>query len=149
MTEEEKLAAITFFGSLHAQANQTDNNIVGMSGNVGRISPTIKHQFEQVLHAPTVRNNHYEQRGPVEPFSPPPQQPIEIAPIQTPAPLQFKAPQQEPATGSIVSELSEIKQTLKDILDVHSKLVDIISKISIDSSQKEDIIILNEEFIDS
>jgi hypothetical protein len=149
MTEEEKRAAIAFFGTLHAQANQTDNNIVGTAGHVGRISPAIKQQFEQVLHAPTARNNHYEQRGPIEPFAPPPQQPIEIAPIRTPEPLQFQVSQQEPVTGSIVIELSEIKQTLKDILDVHSKLVDIISKISIDSPQKEDIIILNEEFIDS
>ena len=55
MTEEEKLAAIQFFGTLHAQAHQSDQNIVGRSQYVAPIAPNIKNQFEQALHAPVTR----------------------------------------------------------------------------------------------
>jgi len=109
MTEEEKRAAIQFFGSLHAQAAQTDQNIVGRSQFVSPISPTIKNHFEQVLHAPVMQTPA---------FIPPPAEP---AYIQTQLEFEPARPQNVVASfeqiSPILDELVEIKQLLKDILE--------------------------------
>lgn len=113
MTEEEKLAAIQFFGTLHAQAHQSDQNIVGRSQYVAPISPTIKNQFEQVLHAPVTHAPAFTpQLAEVEAITNT-QQPESIA----------TSPEQ---ASSILSELVEMKQLLREIHDVQHKILDAI-----------------------
>jgi hypothetical protein len=111
MTEEEKRAAIQFFGSLHAQATQTDQNIIGRSPFVSPISPTIKDHFEQVLHAPVVQTPA---------FIPPPVE--TVAPAQPEyvfkhTPTEYELVQDQSQKDALVAELAEIKQLLKDILE--------------------------------
>ena len=52
MTAEEQQALVQFFGTVHAQAKQTDQMIVGSSQFVKPVSPQIQHQLEQALTAP-------------------------------------------------------------------------------------------------
>lgn len=56
MTDEEKRAMIQFFGTVHAQAKQTDQMVVGSSSHLRPISRDIQGQLEQVLHSPTNNN---------------------------------------------------------------------------------------------
>lgn len=52
MTEEEKQSIIKFFGTVHAQAKQTDQAIIGNSKDLKPISSTIKNELEHVLQNP-------------------------------------------------------------------------------------------------
>lgn len=52
MTPDEQRALVQFFGTVHAQAKQTDQMIVGNSQFVKPVSPIIQHQLEQALRIP-------------------------------------------------------------------------------------------------
>lgn len=111
MTEEEKLAAIQFFGTLHAHAQKSDQNIVGRSQYVAPISPNIKNQFEQVLHAPVTR---------APDFTP---QLAEVEAVTNTHQPETIATSPEQAS-SILSELVEMKQLLREIHDVQVKILE-------------------------
>lgn len=49
MTDEEKNAMIQFFGTMHAHAKQTDQQIVGQSQFLRPISASVKQELENVL----------------------------------------------------------------------------------------------------
>lgn len=113
MTEEEKLAAIQFFGTLHAQAHQSDQNIVGRSQYVAPISPTIKNQFEQVLHAPVTR---------APDFTPQLAEVEAVTNTQQPKILET-SPEQ---ASSMLRESVAMEQLLREMLDVQHKILDAI-----------------------
>jgi hypothetical protein len=52
MTPDEQRALVQFFGTVHAQAKQTDQMIVGNSQFVKPVSPYIQQQLEQALRIP-------------------------------------------------------------------------------------------------
>lgn len=83
MTDAEREAMVQFFGTIHAQARQTDQQIVGNSQFIKPISGDIKNQLEHALHAhapaPFLPPQHY---APPQHFEPPVIQ-------------QFQQPQQE------------------------------------------------------
>lgn len=113
MTEEEKLAAIQFFGTLHAQAHQSDQNIVGRSQYVAPISPTIKNQFEQVLHAPVTR---------APDFTPQLAEVEDVANIQQPKNIET-SPEQ---ASSMSRESVAMEQLFREMLDVQHKILEAI-----------------------
>jgi hypothetical protein len=51
LTPDEQNALVQFFGTMHAQAKQTDEMIVGSSKFVNPVSPTIRRELEQVLRS--------------------------------------------------------------------------------------------------
>jgi hypothetical protein len=71
ITPDEQRALVQFFGTVHAQAKQTDQMIVGNSQFVKPVSPTIQHQLEQALRIPVQTNQQFEQQ-----FTDPP--PVEV-----------------------------------------------------------------------
>jgi len=113
MTEEEKLAAIQFFGTLHAHAQKSDQNIVGRSQYVAPISPTIKNQFEQVLHAPVTR---------APDFTPQLAEVEAVTNTQQPKILET-SPEQ---ASSMLRESVAMEQLLREMLDVQHKILDAI-----------------------
>lgn len=52
MTPDEQRALVQFFGTVHAQAKQTDQMIVGNSQFVKPVSPNIQRELEQALRIP-------------------------------------------------------------------------------------------------
>jgi len=120
MTEQEKQAMLAFLGTVHAQAKQTDQMIVGQSNFVKPVSHVIQNEFAQVLAKPV---NSFEGN-----YQQPPQpqhvqmQPVVHAPVQeaqpVPAPQEdqlmfsFEAPKEQEAPFITTSELIEV---LKDI----------------------------------
>jgi len=51
LTPDEQNALVQFFGTMHAQAKQTDDMILGSSKFVNPVSPTIRRELEQVLRS--------------------------------------------------------------------------------------------------
>jgi hypothetical protein len=72
MTEEEKKAMIQFFGTVHAQAKQTDQMVVGYTNHLRPISKDIQGQLEQVLHAPVDNRVQYVEPTFNQVVTPPP-----------------------------------------------------------------------------
>lgn len=117
MTEEEKQAMLAFLGTVHAQAKQTDQMIVGQSNFVKPVSQSIQNEFAQVLAQPVARyqDNH---QPPVQP------EPVYYEPVQeslaapSPAPhedqlmFSFDGPKEQIETPVVTSALTDI---LKDI----------------------------------
>lgn len=90
MTPEEQQALVQFFGTMHAQAKQTDQMIVGNSQFVRPVSPVIKQQLEDALRSPVQHNTppqNYAQSMPLPPieatqFIPPPHEaPLQHTPV--------------------------------------------------------------------
>lgn len=58
ITPEEQRALVQFFGTVHAQAKQTDQMIVGHSQFVKPVSPKIQEELEHALRIPVVQENN-------------------------------------------------------------------------------------------
>lgn len=71
MTPEEQRALVQFFGTVHAQAKQTDQMIVGNSQFVKPVSPSIQQGLEQALRIPVQANHEFPQQQHIEPPSQP------------------------------------------------------------------------------
>ena len=78
MTEQEKQAMLAFLGTVHAQAKQTDQMIVGQSNFVKPVSHAIQNEFAQVLAKPVNTESNYQQ--PQQVHEQPPAPPVHIAP---------------------------------------------------------------------
>ena len=65
MTPDEQRALVQFFGTVHAQAKQTDQMIVGSSQFVKPVSPNIQRELEHALRIPV--QNEQPQYIPPEP----------------------------------------------------------------------------------
>lgn len=125
MTDEEKNAMIQFFGTMHAQAKQTDQQIVGQSQFLRPISTSVKQELENVLVSSR------PQFTPQPQYMPPPEmhqvQPQYIPPPVAPPPLP--APQDpqlefnfsEPTISGdpqVVPLLKSIDTSLKTIIEL-------------------------------
>jgi hypothetical protein len=118
ITPEQQNALVQFFGTMHAQAKQTDDMIVGSSKFVNPVSPTIRRELEQVL-----RFTHEQ------PQQPPPQQFQE--PVYTPPPVDY-IPAQETYTQALPSAVSHeiVKKLDSEILDTLKEINLNLSRIA-------------------
>lgn len=114
ITPEQQNALVQFFGTMHAQAKQTDDMIVGSSKFVNPVSPTIRRELEQVLKFNTVQ----PQQEPPQQFHQPVYEPtpVEFIPIDE---TRMHAVEQvaPPAPPHEIVKVfdSEILSTLKEI----------------------------------
>lgn len=109
MTPEEQRALVQFFGTMHAQAKQTDQMIVGSSQFVKPVSPSIQHQLEQALRIPVQADVQQT----------PPQQYIEptiLHAIEAPQLIQEPFMVEQPYTAP-VEEASPVIFN-KDVVDI-------------------------------
>ena len=115
MTEQEKQAMLAFLGTVHAQAKQTDQMIVGQSNFVKPVSHAIQNEFAQVLAKPVNSDQGSYQHVQYQPVQPQPSQEIQPAP-PTPQEDQlmftFEDPKEQEAPIITTNELVEV---LKDI----------------------------------
>ncbi len=118
MTEQEKQAMLAFLGTVHAQAKQTDQMIVGQSNFVKPVSHVIQNEFAQVLAKP-VFNEAASHHQPVEMPQPVPVHHEPVQQIDTPTPyredqlqLSFDNPKEEIKQTEVTSDLIKV---LKDI----------------------------------
>jgi hypothetical protein len=117
MTEEEKQAMLAFLGTVHAQAKQTDQMIVGQSNFVKPVSQSIQNEFAQVLAQPVARyqDNHQPPVQPEPVYYESVQEGL-AAPVSVPQEDQlmfsFDGPKEEIETPVATSDLI---YTLKDI----------------------------------
>jgi hypothetical protein len=124
MTEQEKQAMLAFLGTVHAQAKQTDQMIVGQSNFVKPVSHAIQNEFAQVLAKPVNSDQASYQHIQPPVVQPQPEQPLptqEVQVIPTPQEDQlmftFEAPKDQEAPIVATNELVEV---LKDInLNLH------------------------------
>ena len=122
MTREEQQALIQFFGTVHAQAKATDQQIVGMSPQLRPISITIKDQLEQALYSPPpppqyVEQNYYQ--APVAPTQQVPDIPAMQAPMPEMIPMpSYPSEQKISSTPELITVLQEIGLHLKRIADI-------------------------------
>lgn len=126
MTEQEKQAMLAFLGTVHAQAKQTDQMIVGQSSFVKPVSQSIQNEFAQVLAQPVYsEHNNYQ----------PPAQPVQVSQLesiqQSPnqpiyeeqqLQLSFDSPREQnvvlPSSTEIVNILKDINLNLQRIGDI-------------------------------
>lgn len=118
ITPEQQNALVQFFGTMHAQAKQTDDMVVGSSKFVNPVSPTIRRELEQVLRF----NNEQPPQQPPQQFQEPVHIYTPVDHVPVPAPVQEAYTQMTVQTLSpaapheIVKVLdSEILNTLKEI----------------------------------
>lgn len=104
ITPEEQNALVQFFGTVHAQAKQTDDMIVGSSKFVNPISPTIKRELEQVLRFNTAQ--------PPQQVQEPEYHPAPVF-VQSVPEIEHHSPPQPVESINIAG--SEILNTLKEI----------------------------------
>ena len=125
MNPQDQQALIQFFGTMHAQAKQTDQMIVGSSQFLRPVSPTIQNQLETALRAPVV--NQYQ---------PPPEPPVLQQQIQTsqempPYVQSITVPEivNNPANSSVaIKDSDEIVTILKEINLSLTRIGDILEK---------------------
>ena len=84
ITPEQQNALVQFFGTMHAQAKQTDDMIVGSSKFVNPVSPTIRRELEQVLKF----SNEQPPQQPSQQFHEPVYIPTPVDYVPVPAPVQ-------------------------------------------------------------
>jgi hypothetical protein len=126
MTPEEKNALINFFGVMHAEARQTDSNIVGSSKDVRPISDTFRNTLQAALTPPQQIPPPVHGGGIVPPghmLSPtiPAMQPPHNAVVQPPIAQATQVPIASNTHSGIEEQLKQINLTL-------TKLVSIIEK---------------------
>jgi hypothetical protein len=129
MTPDEQRALVQFFGTVHAQAKQTDQLIVGNSQFVRPVSPSIQHGLEQALRIPVQANQQAPQQQYVEPPAHPyieTPQFIEEPSIQEQSPnayLNIQSEETKPVVFSndIVEVLKEINLNLTRIGNILEK----------------------------
>ena len=112
LTSDEQNALVQFFGTMHAQAKQTDEMILGSSKDVNPIGPTIRRELERAL------SSNVQAPQPV-------QQPVYIPQEPIPAYIEPNTPQFTPSVNvvpdnyALHSEPAVVYKTLEvDILEV-------------------------------
>ena len=112
MDEQDKLAVIQFLGSLHAQAKQTDQMIVGNSQYVKPISTDIRASLERALYTQQQAPQHY--------------QPLPVA--EPPQPQEPQPQEPQPAVA-VVRESVNVSQTSIDSPELKEYFQEIILKM--------------------
>lgn len=122
MTDAERQAMVEFFGTIHAQAKQTDQAIVESSRFVRPISEDIKVQLQQALQ-PGVAAPHIPQAP--NHFVQMPQQGYEHVPLPPPPTsdaIQLELPFNAPNyNDDILKVLRDINFNLKKISSILEK----------------------------
>jgi len=115
ISPEEQNALVQFFGTIHAQAKQTDDMIVGSSKFVNPVSPSIKKELEQVLKY-TAQQPEPVYNPVYEPVPPP-----DYAPMPAYMPPEMHSVEQfhshpQPSTKEVTTVVdAEVLNTLKEI----------------------------------
>jgi hypothetical protein len=126
ITPEEQQALVQFFGTVHAQARQTDQMIVGNSQFVRPVSPIIQHQLEEALRIPVqnnIPNNNYTPPAALPPVEQPVVQPVVVQPPPE-APVQHL-----PLTSDVkILGNNETVEVLKEISLNLARIANILEK---------------------
>lgn len=118
MTPDEQRALVQFFGTVHAQAKQTDQMIVGNSQFVRPVSPSIQQGLEQALRIPVQAN----QQAQLQQHAEPPLQPY----IETPRVIEEPSAQEQSPNAHYNIQSEETKS---DILN--NSIVDVLKEINL------------------
>ena len=102
MTDEEKNAMIQFFGTMHAHAKQTDQQIVGQSQFLRPISSSVKQELENVLAS------NMPQFAPPPQYAPQPEM-HQVHPQYIPPPVALPLPPPPPQDPQLEFNFSEPK----------------------------------------
>lgn len=102
MTDEEKNAMIQFFGTMHAHAKQTDQQIVGQSQFLRPISSSVKQELENVLAS------NMPQFAPPPQYAPQPEM-HQVHPQYIPPPVALPPPPPPPQDPQLEFNFSEPK----------------------------------------
>lgn len=137
MTPDEQRALVQFFGTVHAQAKQTDQMIVGNSQFVKPVSPSIQQELEQALRIPVqvtpqVPQQQYIEQPPVTVVDPNQaiqelqtiQDPVVSIPLHDPvSPYTVGSTETTPAVlnNDVIEVLKEINLNLVRIGDILEK----------------------------
>jgi len=143
MTPEEQQALVQFFGTVHAQAKQSDQMIVQSAKDLRPVSNDIQNQLqqalirqqvqqqqvhvapEQVFHIPAPETYSVPEVAPA-----PPQQPVE----QQLELFSFSATQESVHTEKIIKRLTETANYLYEIKTQLKVITEILEKSSIQLS---------------
>ena len=117
MTPDEQRALVQFFGTVHAQAKQTDQMIVGHSQFVKPVSPVIQQELERALNIPVQSNTPNLQQHYIEQ----PQPVIEV--VDTPQAIQELQSPIEPVLHSPTTDLSYDNDLIIVLKEINSNLV--------------------------
>lgn len=132
ITPEEQRALVQFFGTVHAQAKQTDQMIVGNSQFVKPVSPGIQHQLEQALRIPVQADI---QQAPIQQYIEPPIQPAIEMPQFIQEPVAIEQSYNIPPTPSLTTTIEESKPVVLD-----SDIVGILKDINLNLARIGDIL---------
>jgi len=122
MTPEEQQALVQFFGTVHAQARQTDQMIVGNSQFVKPVSPVIQHQLEEALRIPVQHNS------PNQSYTQPVPQPAIEPPVVIQPPQEALVNYLPPASSLEVLGNNETIEVLKEISLNLARIANILEK---------------------
>jgi hypothetical protein len=126
MTEQEKQAMLAFLGTVHAQAKQTDQMIVGQSNFVRPVSQVIQNEFAQVLAKPVTNNQHnYQPSAPDPIYHEPVREEIKEQVQEDQLMFSFNDSKEQSTPSAVSSDLVEI---LKDINLNLQRIGDILSE---------------------
>jgi hypothetical protein len=129
ITPDEQRALVQFFGTVHAQAKQTDQMIVGNSQFVKPVSPTIQHQLEQALRIPVQTNQQFEQQ-----FTDPP--PVEVVEL-THAMEELQAIQ---SSSDVTPTYEEIKPHNINSNTNNDNVIEVLKEINLNLARIGDIL---------
>lgn len=123
MTPEEQRALVQFFGTVHAQAKQTDQMIVGQSQFVKPVSPVIQQQLERALHIPVQSNAPSTPQHYIEPAPPA----IEV--VDTAQAIQELQSKAEPVLHSPAINIPYDNELISVLKEINSNLDRIATRL--------------------
>jgi len=130
ITPDEQRALVQFFGTVHAQAKQTDQMIVGSSQFVKPVSPTIQHQLEQALRIPVQANQQFEQQ----------QQYIEQPPIEVIEPAHAIQELQDLQTTSVLAPTYDEVRPHPVSIPANDNIIEVLKEINLNLARIGDIL---------
>jgi hypothetical protein len=134
ITPEEQNALVQFFGTMHAQAKQTDQMIVGSSPFVKPVSPQIQRELELALRVPV-------QASQPQHYQPETQQPQVYHPVEVAQAMQELHAIEQQATEQHVVPIQHIEAkpvSVPTTLDLN--IIDVLKEINLNLSRIADTI---------
>jgi hypothetical protein len=134
ITPEEQNALVQFFGTMHAQAKQTDQMIVGSSPFVKPVSPQIQRELEQALRVPV-------QAPQPQYYQPEPQQPQVYHPVEVAQAMQELHAVEQQTTEQQVAPIQHIEAIpVSTPIALDSNIIDVLREINLNLSRIADTI---------
>jgi hypothetical protein len=130
ITPDEQRALVQFFGTVHAQAKQTDQMIVGNSQFVKPVSPTIQHQLEQALRIPVQADQQFQHQ----------QQYIEQPPIEVVQPTHAMQEPQDLHSSSVVAPTYEEVRPHPVSISTNDNVIEVLKEINLNLARIGDIL---------